>query len=123
MIGWLCVLAGAAIGAPARYLIDRGVQARHQGPMPWGTMTANIVGSAILGLLVGLDRGHAVPRELMLGLGVGVCGTLTTFSTFSYETLRLYETGARARAVLNLTVAVTVGLGAVSIGYAVGAAL
>lgn len=123
MTGWVFVLVGAAVGAPARYLIDRAIQARHESLMPWGTMTANIAGSVVLGLLVGLEVNHAVPRALVLGLGVGVCGTLTTFSTFSFESLRLYETGARTQAVLNVVVTLMAGLGAVTVGYAVGAAL
>lgn len=122
MTGYLLMLAGAAIGAPARYLIDRAVQTRHQTLMPWGTMSVNIAGSLVLGLLVGLDVHHDVPAPVALGLGVGFCGTLTTFSTFSYETLRLYETGARTQAILNVVVSITAALGAVTIGYNLGTA-
>ncbi|TQL66379.1 camphor resistance protein CrcB [Nocardioides albertanoniae] len=123
MIGFLFVLVGAAIGAPARYLIDRSIQARHQTLMPWGTMTVNIVGTTVLGLLAGLDATHDVPHNLLLGLGIGICGALTTFSTYVYESVRLYETGARTQAVLNMVVSLAAGLGAVTIGYSVGTAL
>lgn len=122
MTGYLLMLAGAAIGAPARYLIDRAVQTRHQTLMPWGTMSVNIAGSLVLGLLVGLDVHHGVPQPVTLGLGVGFCGTLTTFSTFSYETLRLYEIGARTQAILNIVVSIAAALGAVTIGYNIGIA-
>ena len=123
MIDLVFVLLGAAVGAPARYLIDRSIQQRHQTLMPWGTMTVNILGTAILGLLVGLAASHDLPRHLVLGAGVGVCGSLTTFSTFSFESLRLYETGARTQAVLNVVVSLAAGLGAVTIGHAIGTAL
>lgn len=123
MTGLVFVLIGAAFGAPARYLIDRSIQARHQTLMPWGTMTANILGTTVLGLLAGLDTNHDLPHHLALGIGVGVCGTLTTFSTYSYESLRLYETGARTQAMLNIVVTLAAGLGAVTIGYAIGTAL
>lgn len=122
MTGYLLLLAGAAIGAPARYLIDRAVQARHQTLMPWGTMSVNIAGSLVLGLLVGLDVHHDVPQPVSLGLGVGFCGTFTTFSTFSYESLRLYETGARTQAALNIVVSALAALGAVVVGYSIGSA-
>lgn len=122
MTAYLLVLAGAAIGAPARYLIDRAVQARHPSLLPWGTLSVNVAGSLILGLIVGLDTRHALPAPVTLGVGVGFCGTLTTFSTFSYETVRVHESGARTRALLNVVAGVTTALGAVAIGYAVGSA-
>ncbi|MGH3486708.1 MAG: fluoride efflux transporter FluC, partial [Actinopolymorphaceae bacterium] len=56
-------------------------------------------------------------------LGTGLCGALTTYSTFGYETLRLVENGARLQAVANAVVSVFAGLGTAFVGYAVGAAL
>lgn len=123
MIAFAFVLVGAAVGAPARYLIDRSIQARHQTLMPWGTMCANIAGTTVLGLLAGLQVNHDLPSHLVLGVGVGVCGSLTTFSTYCFESLRLYETGARTQAVLNVVVSLAAGLGGVTIGYALGTAL
>ena len=54
LMGFLFLCLGAAFGAPARYLTDRAIQARHDTVVPWGTMTVNVVGSMILGLLAGL---------------------------------------------------------------------
>ncbi|MFD9256363.1 fluoride efflux transporter FluC, partial [Streptomyces bottropensis] len=61
--------------------------------------------------------------HLRLLLGTGLCGALTTYSTFSYETLRLAQDGARPLAVANVVASVTAGLGAVFVGLAVARAL
>lgn len=118
---WVCL--GAGLGAPGRYLTDRAVQARHETAMPWGTMTVNVVGSLVLGLVGGLALSHPVPPWVSLAVGTGFCGALTTYSTFSFETLRLIETGARLHAAYNVLISVTAGLGAVVVGVALGTGL
>ncbi|WP_031172132.1 fluoride efflux transporter CrcB [Streptosporangium roseum] len=115
-MNWLLVLLGGAVGAPLRYLTDRAVQARHDTVFPWGTFTVNVVGSMILGVLAGAVLAGAVGNAAQLLLGTGLCGALTTYSTFSYETLRLAETGALFLAVANVAASVVAGLGAVFIG-------
>ena len=95
----LLVALGAAIGAPLRYLIDRALQARHDSLFPWGTFTVNVAGSLVLGILVG--GAHALPGAINPLLGIGVCGALTTYSTFGFETVRLLEDRARLYALLN----------------------
>ncbi|MFF0554482.1 fluoride efflux transporter CrcB [Streptomyces sp. NPDC020472] len=117
-MNWLLVVAGAAVGAPLRYLTDRAVQARHDSVFPWGTFTVNVVGSFVLGLLTGVASAQA-----QLLLGTGLCGALTTYSTFSYETFRLYENGAKGYAVLNATGSLAAGLGAVWLGVETAAGL
>jgi CrcB protein len=89
MITALLVAAGAAVGAPLRYLTDQAIKARHGLSFPWGTLVVNIIGSFLLGVLVGLPADEAVLRLA----GTGFCGALTTYSTFGYETLRLLRTG------------------------------
>ena len=121
-MGFLFVCLGAAFGAPARYLTDRTIQARHDTVVPWGTMTVNVVGSMILGLLAGLAGTHHLPDAVTLALGTGFCGALTTYSTFGYETFRLFESGARLYAALNVGISLMAGLGAALIGLAIGAA-
>jgi CrcB protein len=122
-VSFLFVCLGAAIGAPARYLADRTIQARHDTLVPWGTMTVNVAGSLVLGLLTGLAEGYRVPEGLTLALGTGFCGALTTYSTFGYETFRLYESGARLLAGLNVGVSLVAGLGAALAGLAIGSAV
>jgi CrcB protein len=102
----LLVVIGAAIGAPLRYLTDRSVQARFPSMFPWGTFTVNVVGAFVLGVVVGLPAG---PHLLAL-LGTGLCGALTTYSTFSYEALRLVQQRARWYAVAYVSGSVAAGL-------------
>lgn len=120
---FLFVCLGAAFGAPARYLTDRTIQAHHDTVVPWGTMTVNVVGSMIFGLLVGIAQAHVVPDAVMLAVGTGFCGALTTYSTFSYETFRLVEDGAHLYATLNVVISLLAGLGAALVGLAIGSAL
>lgn len=115
----LLVAAGAAVGAPLRYLLDRAVQARHASVFPWGTLSVNVLGCLVLGVLVGLP----VPAPLSALLGVGLCGALTTYSTFGYETLRLLQRATYLLAVLNVVVSLLAGLGAAYLGITVASAL
>ncbi|HZI98547.1 MAG TPA: fluoride efflux transporter CrcB [Actinomycetales bacterium] len=119
----LFVCIGAAVGAPARYLTDRAIASRHDSVFPWGTFAVNVVGSLVLGVLVGAATQREVPPGLVAGLGTGFCGALTTYSTFGYETLRLAEDGARLIATLNVVASIAAGLGAAAGGYLLGQAL
>ncbi|MBP2320062.1 CrcB protein [Kibdelosporangium banguiense] len=104
------VFVGAMVGAPLRYLVSRAF------PMPWGTFVVNIAGSFILGVLAGAASGS--PAYALAG--TGFCGALTTYSTFSYETLQLIERKNYMRAALNLVLSVVLGLGAAALGFWVG---
>ncbi len=122
MLGYLLVAAGAAVGAPLRYLTDRAVQSRHDSLFPWGTFTVNVIGSLVLGVLTGLTLAGSGGSDLRLLLGTGFCGALTTYSTFSFETVRLIEQRARFFAVANLLGTLVAGLGSAVLGYAIGQA-
>lgn len=111
----ILVFVGAMIGAPLRYLTDRSVQARHDSVFPWGTLTVNLVGSLVLGSLAG--AGAAVPSSVATFLGTGLCGGLTTYSTFSYESLRLVEEKAYFLATVNVLVSLVAAVGAALLGY------
>jgi CrcB protein len=122
-VNWLLVVVGAMAGAPLRYLTDRAVQSRHDSVFPWGTFVVNVVGCVVLGLLTGAAAAGAAGSRLQLLLGTGLCGALTTYSTFSYETLRLAQDGARSYAALNATASVAAGLGAAFAGVSLAGAL
>jgi CrcB protein len=109
---------GAAVGAPARYLVDRAVQGLHDSVFPWGTLSVNVAGSFALGLIAALS-----PAPVQALLGAGFCGALTTYSTFSYETLRLAEDGADALAVANVLGSVLAGVVAAFAGVGLAVAL
>jgi CrcB protein len=119
----LLVLIGGAIGAPLRYLTDRAVQARQNSKFPWGTFTANITGSFLLGFLIQGAALHHVSGNVSALLGTGLCGALTTYSTFGYETVRLFQDRFHAFAVLNVAGSIAAGLGAAFCGIAVADAV
>lgn len=115
----LLVAAGAAVGAPLRYLVDRAVQSRHNTVFPWGTLIVNVVGSLLLGALIALPASAPVAALA----GVGFCGALTTYSTFSYETLRLVQDRAWLLAAFTVAISMIAGLGAAYLGIALVQAL
>jgi CrcB protein len=115
----LLVFAGAALGAPARYVLDRLVQRRAGRSWPWGTLTVNLLGSAVLGALLGAGP----PPAALAFAGTGLCGGFTTFSTFGYETVRMLEDGSVLKAALNAVGSLVLGLAAVAASYLVTASL
>ena len=117
---FLVVAAGGFIGAPCRYLLDRAVTRRVNSDLPWGTFAINVSGSFLLGFLTGLTLNHHLSDLGKAVLGTGFCGAYTTFSTFTFETLRLVEDGRYLEAAGNVTVSVVVGLAAATGGLALG---
>ena len=116
----LLVLVGGAVGAPARYLTDLFVQSRHRFQLPLGTLTVNVTGSFALGLVASLAAHGSAARWVVTLVGTGFCGALTTFSTFSFETLRLVESGRMRAALGNVLVSLGAGLVAVALGWWLG---
>lgn len=114
----LMIALGAGLGAPARYLTDRCVQSRHDTVFPWGTLSVNLVASLALGIVTGV--GAHLSTDLALLIGTGFCGALSTYSTFSYETLRLLQNGARFYAAANVAVSLVAGIGAAALGWSIG---
>jgi fluoride exporter len=108
-------LAGA-VGAVARYLLDGAVQDRTAGSFPFGTLTVNVVGSLILGFLAGYALSHTGGRTARTIVGTGFCGGLTTWSTASWETVRLAEEGATETAVRFTVVNVVASFAAAAVG-------
>jgi CrcB protein len=113
----LMVAAGGAVGAPLRYLTDQAVQARHDSLVPWGTVVVNVVGSFVLGAVTGLVLVTDAPHWVLLLVGTGGCGALTTFSTFGYETVQLLREGAWRYALGYVAVSLVVGLAACTAGW------
>jgi CrcB protein len=99
---------GGAAGTIARYLVSGWALDRFGTGFPFGTLAVNVVGSFLLAALMYLGV-HAgmLPPTVRLALTTGIMGGFTTYSTFSYETMRYLQDGAWALALLNM--AVTVG--------------
>ena len=120
---WLGLAVAGAIGAPCRYLLDGVVQDRIGARFPWGTLVINVSGSFLLGLITGAALYHAFPTTPKIILGTGFCGAYTTFSTWTFETVRLVEEGVPRRAALNVGLSVAAGLAGAGVGLALAAAL
>jgi CrcB protein len=120
---WIGFLVAAAVGAPARYLVDGWVQDRAGGAFPWGTFVVNMTGCLLLGALTGLGLHHGLGDTTRTIVGTGGLGAYTTFSTLSFETVRLAEEGAVDRAFLNAAGSLLVGLAAAAAGLGLAAAL
>jgi CrcB protein len=120
-VTWLLVALGAGLGAPTRYLLDRAIQSRRRALFPWGTVAVNVLASLVLGLVTG--AAGAVNPHLAVLVGAGFCGTLSTYSAFGYETLRLAEYGARWQAAGNVALTLGAGLGAGVLGWELAALL
>lgn len=99
----LAVGAAGAVGAVARYLLDGAVQDRTSGLLPFGTLTVNVIGSLILGVAAGIAlRASDAAATSMAIVGTGFCGGFTTWSTVTWETVRLVEEGAAPLGVVTL---------------------
>lgn len=110
----LWVALGALVGAPLRLFADRVATARRGRGSVLGTLTVNVLGSVVLGVLLG--RSDVSPAVLAL-VGTGFCGTLTTFSTFGWDVVRLVEERTVLRALGYVTASLVLGLGAAAAGF------
>lgn len=115
---WISLSAAGAIGAPLRYFADGAVQRWTGGGFPWGTLMVNVSGSFAFGVLAGLVLHHDLGTGWRVVFGAGLCGAFTTFSTFSYETVRLLQEGAAGRAARNVALTLLTGAAAAALGLA-----
>jgi CrcB protein len=107
---WYIALGGA-VGSVLRFLLGGLIQQRVESGFPLGTLIINVSGSLLLGFLVEYALATpAISREIRALLTTGFCGGYTTFSTFSYESVRLIEGADYRRAGLYLVLSVAVSL-------------
>lgn len=116
MIALYVALAGG-LGAVARFVLDGVSRARWAPSFPWPTVLINVTGSLLLGVMLGLTLFRGAPTELELVVGTGFCGGYTTFSTASFETVRLLQQRRYRYALLNAlgTTLLAVGAGALGL--------
>lgn len=115
----LAVGLGGFLGAVARYLVSGWVHRIAGAGFPWGTLAVNVAGCLALGVLMGLLGGRAMlDPGWRLFVGIGLLGSLTTFSTFGYETIELVRRAELALALANAAGNLVLGCGAVVVGAA-----
>lgn len=110
------VLVAGAAGAVLRYGLSRAFPVR-PGHLPGGILIVNVLGSGLAGALIGLAERAGLTGDLRLILVTGFCGGLTTFSTWTVETIELFDGGRWRAAILNVVVTLMLGLGAAAAGY------
>jgi CrcB protein len=111
---------GGFLGATARYLLGGWVAARLGAAFPYGTLVINMSGSLVLGFLMGLLDVRTVHPAVRPAFGIGFLGAYTTFSTFTYEAIRLVEDGSIVTALAYVIGSTTSGLAAAILGLAAG---
>jgi CrcB protein len=115
------ICLGGAVGTGARYLLGGLVTGWLGAGFPHGTLLINVLGSFLIGLIqqVGLSS-LVIPETLRLVLAIGVMGGFTTYSSFSYETLKLVETGSWAAATAYVLLTTALCLGGCAMGLSLG---
>lgn len=88
---FICVAVAGGLGCASRFFLDGVIRFRTRGTMPWGTIVLNLTGSLLLGLITGFTSSQLLPEAVHLIVGAGFLGGYTTFSTASFETIRLLQ--------------------------------
>jgi CrcB protein len=122
-MSWLLIALGSALGGVARHAVGLFVTQKWGSVFPWGTLTVNVVGSfviGVLGALVAVSQRTSTAdlvRELLM---IGFLGGFTTFSAFSLQTLQLMRDGRPGLALANVAISIAACLVAVWLGYVLG---
>lgn len=124
-LAYLTVALGSALGGVGRFWISGWVARRFGDQFPWGTLTVNLVGSLVIGVLAAAiepttqlsPRARAFTAQFLMA---GLCGGFTTFSAFSVQTLRLLQSGAWSHALGNIFGSVLLCLAGVWLGFLLG---
>jgi CrcB protein len=118
---YLLIFAGGGLGAAARYWVSGVVHDRLGGSFPFGTLSVNILGCVVIGLLMSmLEERFLVYPFLRMFLAIGVLGGFTTFSTFSFETVAMLKDGQFLHAGINIIASLVACLGGTWIGIYLG---
>jgi CrcB protein len=115
------IFIGGGLGSVARYLLGKWVTALHQVNFPLGTLAVNVIACLVLGLIIGLaDHRQYLSADMRLFWAIGFCGGFSTFSTFSAETLALFQQPAVMTGLVYVLASVLLCLGAVVTGIWLG---
>lgn len=111
------VAIGGGLGAVARYLLDGAAARRQRGLVPVGTLMVNVIGSGLAGAIAGAVAAGDRSGSVLPLASVGFLGAFTTFSTFTYETLGLIQSGAWRGALRNVAATFILSIAAAAAGY------
>lgn len=115
------VFVGGGIGAVARYWMQGMVYRFMNGVFPYGTIAVNILGCFLIGLLMtGMEERFMVNPSLRIFITIGILGGFTTFSSFSFETIALFQDGEVFFGMLNILASVAICLSATYVGVFIG---
>lgn len=120
MIAVFVALAGS-LGAMTRFVLDGHIRAKYNHTFPWATFVINVTGSFLLGVVSGVLVNHHGFTAVETIIGIGFCGGYTTFSTASFETVRLLERRDYTRALGNAAGGLLATIVAAAVGVVVGA--
>lgn len=98
---FLVVAVCGGLGACLRFVLDALIKQQLPASLPWGTILINISGSFALGLLIGLLSTGLLSEQWLMAIGTGLLGGYTTFSTASFETIRLIQAGRLTASLIN----------------------
>ncbi len=107
---FLVIAAGGALGAVLRYIVSGAAYQLWGSSFPWGTLTVNLIGCFLIGLLSETFTGLIVPQHLKTMALIGMLGAFTTFSTFGLETVNLMRDGEWRLVTLNLVLSNLLGI-------------
>jgi len=120
-MNYIVVAIGAMIGGLLRYIVSISFSSPVAGSFPWSTLAINVVGSFFLGVVMQLaGERHIIGDSAKLFLTFGVIGSFTTFSSFSYETISLFQSGEAMRGVIYIVSSNIFSILAAFGGYALG---
>jgi len=106
----LLIGLGSFIGGVSRYLLSQLIQNKALTSFPWGTLTVNVIGCLLIGIVFGISERSGLTNEWRLFLATGLLGGFTTFSAFSYESISLIRDGQAGSALLYIGCSIVLGL-------------
>lgn len=112
----LVIGAGGFLGSITRYALSQAVQSRFLSSFPFGTLTVNVIGCFLIGVVYALTDRGSLGEEWRLFLATGILGGFTTFSAFSHETIAMLRDGQALEALAYVATSVLIGLAATYLG-------
>jgi CrcB protein len=119
-VEYLVISIGGVLGANARYLLANWAAQRIGAGFPYGTFIINVSGAIVLGIFMAFMQDRVVHTNYRLFFATGFCGAYTTFSTLTYESLRLFQDGSFLLGLTNLFGSIVIGMLGVYLGFVFG---